>query len=151
MEQSTSLHCDAVCGEGSERDQCHLLCSLPVFSHFPHFPHFPQSNWALLVLIPGWVGLCMFQDPVGLSNELSCEAGSFSCCCLNPTGVFNQRFEALCPPHWNSGLGGLSPSPPAAALPAMLHNPPPHWFCQPLPCQESSLPAAHLRPSYGSG
>ena len=22
----------------------------------------------------------MFQDPVGLSNELSCEAGSFSCC-----------------------------------------------------------------------
>ena len=35
---------------------------------------------------------------MGLSNELSCEAGSFPCCCrLNPTGVFNQWFEALFP------------------------------------------------------
>ena len=34
---------------------------------------------------------------MGLSNNLSCEAGSFSCCCLNPTGVFNERFEASFP------------------------------------------------------
>ena len=59
---------------------------------FSHFPHYPQSNWALLVLIPGSVGLCTFQDPVGLSNELSCESGSFSCCCLNPH-VFNKTFS----------------------------------------------------------
>ena len=45
---------------------------------FGHFPHYSQSNWVLLVLIPRWVGLCTFQDPVGLSNELSCEARSFS-------------------------------------------------------------------------
>ena len=32
-----------------------------------------------------------------------------------PTGVFNQWFEALFPPRWNSGLGSLSPGPPAAA------------------------------------
>ena len=32
---------------------------------------------------------------MGLANELSCEAGSFSCCCLSPTGVFSQWFEAL--------------------------------------------------------
>ena len=34
---------------------------------------------------------------MGLSNDLSCEAGSFSCCRPNPTGIFNQRFEALFP------------------------------------------------------
>ena len=41
-------------GEGSEREQCHLLSSLLVFSHFFSYP---QSNQALLLLIPGWVGL----------------------------------------------------------------------------------------------
>ena len=49
------------------------------FSHFLCY----TTNWALLVLIPGWVVLCMFQDPVGLSKELSCEAGNFSRC-LSP-------------------------------------------------------------------
>ena len=45
---------------------------------FSHFPSYPQATWALLVLIPRWMVLCTFQDPVGPSNELSCEAGSFS-------------------------------------------------------------------------
>ena len=36
-------------------------------------------------------GLCMFQDPVGFSSELSCEAGSFSCCCLNPHRCFQSE------------------------------------------------------------
>ena len=49
------------------------------------------------MLIPEWVGLCTLLAPVGLSNELSCEAGSFSCCFLNPMVVFTQRFEALFP------------------------------------------------------
>ena len=72
------------------------------------------------------------------------------------TGVFNQRFEALFPhagalgtqsillPHSSSrficvnvGLWGLL----AAALPALFHNPPPHWVCQLPPCCESSLPS----------
>ena len=44
-------------GERSEREQCHLVRSLPVFSHFCCYP---QANWALLVLIPRWIGLCMF-------------------------------------------------------------------------------------------
>ena len=30
------------------------------------------------MLIPGSMGLCIFEDPVGLSNRLSCETGSFS-------------------------------------------------------------------------
>ena len=34
-----------------------LPVSLPIFSHFPYYP---QSNLALLVLIPWWVGLCTF-------------------------------------------------------------------------------------------
>ena len=100
---------------------------------------------------------------MGLSNELSCEAGSFLRCCLNPQGVFNQWFEALfpragalgcvvcfAPPlfflvylHGNVGLPSLQASaskdPPAApcqraaALPALLHNPPPCWIPQSPP------------------
>ena len=75
-----SLHCIVALsvGEGSEREQCCLLSSQPAFSNFLHYP---QANWALLTLIPRWVSLCRFQDPVGLSNELSCEAGSFSHYC----------------------------------------------------------------------
>ena len=64
--------------ERAEREQWHLLHSVPYFSHSLCYP---QSNWALLVLIPEWMGSCMFWDPVGLSNKLSCEAGSFSHCC----------------------------------------------------------------------
>ena len=31
-----------------------------VSAAFSHFPCYPQANWALLVLIPRWVDLCMF-------------------------------------------------------------------------------------------
>ena len=34
---------------------------------------------------------------MGLSNQLFCEDGSFSSCCLNPHRCFSQRFEALFP------------------------------------------------------
>ena len=43
--------------EGSEREQRHLLGSWLAFSHFPCYP---QAIWPLLVLIPRWVGVCMF-------------------------------------------------------------------------------------------
>ena len=63
--------------------------------HFPPgFSHslcFPQSNWAPLVLVPEWVGLCTLWAPVGLSNNLSCEAGSLSCCRPNPQGRFQSE------------------------------------------------------------
>ena len=32
---------------------------------------------------------------MGLSNDLSCEAGSLSCCHPNPHGRFNQRFACV--------------------------------------------------------
>ena len=44
-------------GEGSEREQCCLVSSRLASSHFLHYL---QANWALLVLIPRWVGLCTF-------------------------------------------------------------------------------------------
>ena len=34
---------------------------------------------------------------MGLSNNLSCEAGNLSCCCPNPHRRFNQRSETLFP------------------------------------------------------
>ena len=99
---------------------------------------------------------------MGLSNELSCEAGSFSCCRLNPTGVFNQRFEALFPlagalgymvcfaplpflPVYlctNVGPQGLPATTLwgllAAAWPALFHNLPPHSVRQSPPSREYS-------------
>ena len=83
---------------------------------------------------------------MSLSQELSCEVGSFSRCHLNPTGVFNQWFQALFPLTGNLGcrvyhlVYQLLPCWPTAPLPTPLHNPPPHWFCQLSPCRESSPP-----------
>ena len=103
------------------------------FSTLPDFHHslcYPQSNWARLVLIPEWVSLCSFQE----SQELSCESGSFSPCCLNPSPeVFNQKFEAIISLCWNSGLHSVSPGPPAAASLASCS------FARPAPQSASSL------------
>ena len=62
-----------------------------------------------------------------------------------PIGVFNQWFELYFPTLelWvvRSVAGSTSAtSLPAAALPTLLHNPPPSWVCQPLPCWVSSPP-----------
>ena len=83
---------------------------------------------------------------MGLSSELSCEAGSLSRCHSTLTGVFSQWFGALFP--WAGALGcmvcgqvhQLLPCWPAAALPTPLHNPLPRWVLQLPPCEESSLP-----------
>ena len=90
-----------------------------------------------------------------LSNELSCGAGTFSCCC-NPHRFLHSGFEALFPqvgtlvvmvcltpqlfllvhPHASVGRPGLpteaSPGLPAATLPAPVLQPP--------SCQDSSPP-----------
>ena len=108
--------------------------------------------------------------PVGLSNDLSYEAGSFSCCATPPTGVFNQRFKALFLPAGalgcvvcfaplpflpvylfaNVGPQGLPATTLwgllAAAWPAPFHNLPPHWVHQPPPCCASSLPGCPSPP-----
>ena len=81
-------------GEGSEREQWCLLCSLPDFSHFPCYP---QSNWALLVLLPN-VRACAHSRPLWISPTNSpVRLGVSPAAASTPTGVLNQRFEALFP------------------------------------------------------
>ena len=97
-----------------------VLRSLPDCSHFPHYP---QSNWALLMPIPS-VWVCVYS--LGLSNKLFCEAGSFSCCRLNPHRCFQSQilrlyFPALEPSVAWSVAGSTSrclarPCPPATTL-----------------------------------
>ena len=136
-----------------------MLNSFPSFSYFPCYP---QANWALLVLIPKSVGLCLFR-PLWVSPTNSpVTLGVSPAAVSTPTGVFNQNFEALFPYSvalgWgvcfaaqlflpvylcaNVGPQGL----PAAAWPTLLHNPPPRWVCQPPPCCESSLPCCPSPP-----
>ena len=74
------------------------MAPAPLSTGCQSLPPLPTIKWAPLVLVPEWVGLCILEAPVGLSNDLSCEAGSLSCCCSpTPTGFFNQRSEALFP------------------------------------------------------
>ena len=63
--------CDAVRGGAAGREQ---WCSLHSPLDFNTSLRYPQSNWAPLVLVPQWLGLCTLQAPVGLSNDLSCES-----------------------------------------------------------------------------
>ena len=97
---------------------------------------------------------------MGLSSELSCEAGSFCCCCLIPHRCFQLVVWGFLSPPWDC-IAGSAAGTPAAALPTLLHNPPPCWvrllpYCPP---QSSShhlamsplCPAAHLCLSYRSG
>ena len=119
----------------------------PLSAGFQSLLLLPTIKLGPSVTVSQWVGLCAFQDPVGLSNELSCEAGSF-CCCLNPPRFLKSGFEALFPhagtlgcvvclapqlllpvyPHANVGPPAL----PASVLPTPV--------LQPLPCSESFLP-----------
>ena len=46
-----------------------------------------------------------------LSNKLSCEAGSFSCCRLKPHGCFHSEVSGFISPCWSPGLQGLLRSP----------------------------------------
>ena len=88
-----------------------------------------------------------------LSNELSCEAGIFSCCCLNTHRCFQLEILRLYFPMlepwvvWSVSVTSCScwficvriwDSPGCKPLPC--------WVCQPLPCHESSLPGCPAPP-----
>ena len=49
---------------------------------------------------------------MGLSNDLSCEAGSFSCCLPNPHRRFQSEVWGFISLRWSPGLSGLLLSPP---------------------------------------
>ena len=79
---------------------------------------------------------------MGLSNELSCEAGGFSHCCLNPHRCFQSVIWGFISLHWNSGLRGLSQSLPVVALPACCS------LAHPAPQSAPSLdPPANVLPN----
>ena len=90
---------------------------------------------------------------MGLSNKLSCEAGSFSCCRLNPHTCFHSEALRL----YFSGLEPcvvLSVSLPSCSswficmrmLDHLLHQLLPGWVCQLPPCRQSSLPSCPSPP-----
>ena len=158
------LYCGTVHeGGGSKREQCCLLGSQRAFNHFLCYL---QANWALLVLIPRCVVLCMFLVPMGLSNKLSCEAGSFSCC-HNPHRFFQSEVLRLSFPPlepwvaWSVLLHSCS----SLFIPKQMWDHPlcqlpPHPFGKPPLCQplfssrhlaaSPLCPDCHLHPSYRS-
>ena len=100
-------------GEGSEREHCHLLSSLLAFSHFLHHP---QSNWALLVLIPGgW--FCIHSRTLWVSPMNSPVRLGVSPTATTHTGFFSQRFWGFISAYSNPGLHSLSFS---AVVPSSL-------------------------------
>ena len=82
---------------------------------------------------------------MGLSNELSCEAGSFSCH-MNPHRFFQSEVLRLYFPHWNCALLGLSQlfllvyPHTNLGLPSPLYTTLTTPVLQLLPCYDSSLP-----------
>ena len=103
-----SLCCGTVCGGVSQREQCHLPASWPAFSHFLHYP---EVNWALLALIPGWVGLCTFWDPWVSPTNSPVRLGVFPAADSAATGVFSQRFWGFISLCWSPGLHVMTHSP----------------------------------------
>ena len=53
---------------------------------------------------------------MGLSNDLSCEAGSFSCCLPNPHRRFQSEVWGFISLRWSPGLRGLLRSPPLGPI-----------------------------------
>ena len=78
------------------------------------------------------------MGPMGSTNELYCEARSFSCC-LNPHGFFQSEVLGFYFPTLEPWVA-RSVSLPSCSF---WFIPMPIWdrpFCQLLPCQESSPP-----------
>ena len=155
--QPMLLCCDAICGEGSEREQCCLFCSLPVFSHFPCYP---QSNWAILALVPGWWA-CECSRTLLVSPMNSPRGWELLLLLPQPPQVFSIR-----------GLRGYFPSlklwvvqSRSVLFPScfsqfifmrmwdcLVCNLSPCWVLQLQPCHGSPpCPAPCLCPSYQSG
>ena len=112
-----------------------MLVPLCWFSVTPSITH-NQIGLFWCCFPSGWV------SPVNSPVRLGVSPAAAS----TPTGIFNQRFEALFPRAGALGCAfchpvhQLLPCRPAEALPTLLHNPPPRWVCQLLPYRESSPP-----------
>ena len=101
------LCCEAVCGGGAEREQWHSLPSPPDFSLSLHYPqsngrvfHSTTHNQMGTALwcwfLSGWA--CARPRPLWVSPTTSpVRLGVSPAAAPTPTGIFNQRFEALFP------------------------------------------------------
>ena len=132
---------------------CSTLCWIPVTPSATHNQIGSLWCWFL----SGWSGACSRPLWVSAMNS-PMRLGVSPAAASTPTGVFNQRFEALspcagalgcvvcfAPPLYlcvNVGLQGLLATTLwgllAAAWPAPFHNLPLCWVRQPPPCHESS-------------
>ena len=92
-------------GEGSEREQCHLLSTHPAFSHFPPFPQVDCALSGTDSQVGGFVHILGPHRPLQwtlLSDWQFVPP-------LQPPEIFTaKRFEALVSPRWNPGSVGLS-------------------------------------------
>ena len=105
-----------MCGEGIQEGTMPLAL---LSAGFQSLPPLPTSKLGPSGADSWVVGLCMFCDPVGLCNDLSCEAGISPTATSTTTGVFNQRFEALFP--CAGTLGCAVCLAPKLFLPVYLH------------------------------
>ena len=123
------------------------LCRISVTASTTH----KQSGPFWGCFLTGWV--CARSRPLWVSPANSPVRLRVSpAAAPTPMGVFSQSFEALFPHAGALGcrVCGLFHQLllrwPAAALPALLHNPPPCWVRQSPPCCESSLPGCPSLP-----
>ena len=157
-------------GQGPRQSNgaCSILCQFSITPSTTHNQIGPLWCW----FPSGWVCVSsryLWVSPMTSSVRLGVSPAAAS----TPTGVFNQRFEALFPragalghalcfaPLLDCPLDQPSPCRPATALPTWLHSLPPHWVRQPLSCPPRSsshdlaasplCPAARVHPSYRSG
>ena len=86
---------------------------------FSHALRYPQSNWALPLLIPGWACACsrpLWVSPMTSPVRLGVSLAATS----TPTGVFNQRFEALF--HCSGALGCVACFAPRRSSGLSMHE-----------------------------
>ena len=95
-------------GEGprGSNGTCFTLLWISIFHSDTHNQTGPlwcwfPSGWACTCPRPLWVSPTTSPVRLGVSPAAT----------PTPMGVFNQRFEALCPPRWSPGLCRLLPSP----------------------------------------
>ena len=98
-------HCLRGRGLRGDNASCLALALLEVISLTT------QANWALLVLIPGCVGICVHSRTLWVSPTNSPVRLGVSSTTETPTGFSVRGFVASFPPCWNPGFCGLSSSP----------------------------------------
>ena len=117
---------------------CSSLCRFSVTSPTTHKQSGPFWCW----FPGGWVSVR--SGTLWVSKELSCEAGSFSRCCLNPHRCFQSVVWGFISWHWSPGLCGLFRSP---VVPPSLSA----RECGAAQSASHRLAVCPLHPSYRSG